>query len=112
MKERKGMFRCQESQAILGLWSETDGKAIQEFSCVELGESGASVARYCLPKGDSKYVTCEAHTCPEGFYPVAVHMTDKDTGREGMGFSCTAVEGRKREDLYPEGLVFGSRFPG
>ncbi len=112
MKERKGAFQCGEGQAMLELWSETDGKAIQEFSCMDLGRAGASPARYCLPKGDSKYITCEAYTCPEGYHPLAVHMTDTDTGREGMGFSCTPVEGRESAALYPEGLIFGSRFPG
>ncbi|MGQ9858328.1 MAG: hypothetical protein ACUVS3_06520 [Thermodesulfobacteriota bacterium] len=95
MKRTMGAFKCNEHEAILEVWSEADGKAIQELSCLRLGESGTRVSRSCLPAEGSKYISCQSFQCPDGYYPAVAHMKDEESGRQGLGFQCVPVEPRR-----------------
>lgn len=95
MKHTMGGLECGENQAILELWSETEGKAVQEFSCVDLGSSGSAMPRSCVPSGDSKYISCQTFQCPRGYSPAMVHLGDENTERQGMGFSCIPTVAKK-----------------
>jgi hypothetical protein len=91
-KPKKRAFRCHEGQALLELISEKDGMTVQDFSCIATERSGSSLFKACVPKPDSRYLTCQVLECPEGYYPVAIHMKDEESHREGFGFSCALVE--------------------
>ncbi len=113
MTNTLGTFKCKEDQAILELWSEREGKAIQEFSCVDLGKSGSAMPRSCVPKGDSKYISCQSFQCPKGYSPAMIHVGDADTHRQGMGFSCLPVEAtRSSRSLWDRLLSGWTTIPG
>lgn len=95
MKHTMGSLKCGENQAILEVWSDREGRAVQEFSCVDLGGSGSLMPRSCVPSGDSRYISCQTFQCPEGYYPAMVHLGDKDTERQGMGFWCIPVQAKE-----------------
>ena len=95
MKHTMGSFKCAESQAILELWSDREGKAVQEFSCVELGRKGTAMTRSCVPAEDSRYISCQTFQCLQGYAPSMVHLGDEGTGRQGVGFSCIPVGSQK-----------------
>ena len=91
MKKTKGGLSCDQGQALLELISERDEEVIQDFHCIPAGQPGYVMRRYCVPKADSKYVTCRTYECPEGYYPVGIHVEDTESGRQGFGFSCIPV---------------------
>jgi hypothetical protein len=107
MKHKMGSLKCGENQAILETWSEREGKAVQEFSCVDPGGSGSVMPRSCVPSGDSRYITCQTFQCPSGYSPVMVHIAEEDTQRQGMGFSCIPVEAKQTSPSLWDRLFSG-----
>lgn len=107
MKRTMGSFKCGEDQAILELWSEREGKAIQEFSCVDLGDSGSAVPRSCVPGKESRYISCQSFQCPKGHYPAMVHVGDEHTERQGIGFSCIPVHPKEASPSLWDRLFSG-----
>jgi hypothetical protein len=109
MKERKVAVRCHPGEAILDRISEDNGGNVQEISCVALGRPRAVHEVSCVPGRDSKYVSCQTFTCPDGFYAVGVHVADTESGREGLGFSCVAHPNTR---LSLAEILASSRTPG
>jgi hypothetical protein len=97
VKNRKGSIRCREGEILVEVISEKGTSMVQDFRCIEPGEARPFMARACVPNEDSKYVTCQSHECPDGYYIAGIHVEDDESGRSGFGFSCIS----EREEASP-----------